>query len=127
MKPWADKFFVVRSSLLLEGDENANMLDENENATRFTGVWRDVPPTGSDRIGRFNLITAAFFMLQVTFKDDRVLFYSMTKSERNQEIQTRYENGYTIPELAKIYDLSNARVHQILHSCRKCPNTMSLI
>ena len=77
-----------------------------------------MPPTGLDRTGRFTLVTAVFFMLHVTFKDDRYQFYSMTESDRNQEIQARYLNGYTIPELATLYNLSNARIHQIIHNRR---------
>lgn len=37
LQPWADKFLIVRSSLFLE---------ENKNATRVQGTWRDLPPTG---------------------------------------------------------------------------------
>ena len=38
---------------------------------------------------------------------------------RDQEIRDRYENGGPIPQLAIAYDLSNARIHQILHFRRK--------
>jgi transcriptional regulator with XRE-family HTH domain len=30
----------------------------------------------------------------------------------------RYLNGYSIPNLAEMYGLSNARIHQILHGRR---------
>jgi DNA invertase Pin-like site-specific DNA recombinase len=65
LKAWADKFFVVRASLLLEENESVDIPEENENATGFTGVWRDMPPTG--------------------FKPSNPVFIS---SSRNRAIQT---------------------------------------
>lgn len=39
---------------------------------------------------------------------------------RNAEIRARYaEEGFSIPELAREYGLSNARVHQILKHGRQ--------
>ena len=38
---------------------------------------------------------------------------------RDEEIRDRYKNGESIPQLATAYDLSNARIHQILHYRRK--------
>ena len=35
--------------------------------------------------------------------------------QRDEEIRQRYENGESIPKLAIAYDLSNARIYQILH------------
>ena len=36
------------------------------------------------------------------------------KKQRNAEIRERYAKGETIPELARAYGISNARVHQII-------------
>ena len=41
------------------------------------------------------------------------------KTRRNEQIRARYAEGESIPELAKAFGLSNARVHQILHGKRK--------
>jgi len=41
------------------------------------------------------------------------------KTRRNKQIRDRYAEGESIPELAKAFGLSNARVHQILHGKRK--------
>lgn len=36
--------------------------------------------------------------------------------QRNEHIRRRYANGdESIPDLAKVFGLSNARIHQILH------------
>lgn len=34
--------------------------------------------------------------------------------QRNKEIEERYAQGESIPRLAKAFELSNARVHQII-------------
>ena len=44
---------------------------------------------------------------------------TLTKAERNERIRELYRVGHTIPELAVMYSLSNARIHQILHHRRK--------
>jgi hypothetical protein len=44
---------------------------------------------------------------------------SVVKIERNEEIRTRHEQGETIAQLAKSYNLSEQRIHQILNHRRK--------
>jgi hypothetical protein len=39
----------------------------------------------------------------------------MSFQERDQAIRERYAQGESIPTLAKVFAISNARVHQILH------------
>ena len=39
----------------------------------------------------------------------------LSMERRNDEIGERYVNGESIPQLALVFDLSNARIHQILH------------
>ncbi len=41
---------------------------------------------------------------------------TLPKLDRNKEIITRYTAGETIPELAEVFGISRARIHQILHS-----------
>lgn len=41
------------------------------------------------------------------------------KLARNKLIQERYSDGLTIPEIAKIFNISLQRVHQIIHNRRK--------
>ncbi|MCC7208173.1 MAG: recombinase family protein [Anaerolineae bacterium] len=41
------------------------------------------------------------------------------KAQRNELIRQRYANGENIPKLAIAFDLSRARIHQILHGQRK--------
>jgi len=38
---------------------------------------------------------------------------------RNDQIRERYAHGESIPNLAKAFNLSNARMYQILHNRRK--------
>jgi Mor family transcriptional regulator len=41
--------------------------------------------------------------------------HNTPQPERNTEIRVRYaEGGWSIPELAREYGISNARIHQIL-------------
>jgi len=41
------------------------------------------------------------------------------KSERNQVIRERYNNGETIADIARDYKLSEQRIHQIVNFKRK--------
>jgi hypothetical protein len=40
------------------------------------------------------------------------------KAQRNELIRQRYANGESIPTLAVAFELSRARIHQILHGLR---------
>ncbi len=48
-----------------------------------------------------------------------VTFKTLPKIDRNSEIVTLYQNGLSIPKLARRYGISNARVHQILRNTRR--------
>ncbi|KAB2903687.1 MAG: hypothetical protein F9K27_12110 [Anaerolineae bacterium] len=41
------------------------------------------------------------------------------KTRRNQELRQQYANGESIPDLAKVFGISEQRVHQILRGRRK--------
>jgi hypothetical protein len=74
-----------------------------------------MPPTGFQSTGRFNILYAVHRVLNEVYRDIVHEFYSVTETRRNTEIKRLYQTGYSIPELAMMYDLSNARIHQILH------------
>jgi hypothetical protein len=42
-----------------------------------------------------------------------------TKIRRNSEIKRRYANGESVPDLARVFRISEQRVHQILRGTRK--------
>jgi hypothetical protein len=62
--------------------------------------------------------TATHFFLKELYSfqtpPEKPLSDVIEKTERNAEIRERYTQGETIPELARAYGISNARVHQIL-------------
>jgi hypothetical protein len=68
-----------------------------------------------------NSATRFFLRELYNFKapPEQPLTYRAEKTARNDEIRRRYQEGESIPELAKAYGLSNARIHQILHRRRK--------
>ncbi|WP_119072061.1 Mor transcription activator family protein [Aggregatilinea lenta] len=43
---------------------------------------------------------------------------SRRKRERNEEIRNRYAAGENVPELARLYSISEQRIHQILRGKR---------
>jgi hypothetical protein len=45
--------------------------------------------------------------------------HTPTKYSRNEEIRARYATGETISYLARRFDISEQRVHQIVHGKRK--------
>ncbi|MCZ7554589.1 MAG: hypothetical protein M5U05_18760 [Anaerolineales bacterium] len=44
---------------------------------------------------------------------------SSLKRERNVEIRARYAAGMSVPELARLFGISEQRVHQIVRGKRK--------
>ena len=66
------------------------------------------------------LETATQMVLRLLYFDQPVsdspaTSYTPTKSERHTQIRDRYAQGETIPELSEAFNISRARVHQIIH------------
>ncbi len=71
-------------------------------------------PTSFHNPGRVSLKQAAFYVLSSAFRETIFQFHNPERTARNAEIRFRYANRYTIPELASLCGVSNARIHQIL-------------
>jgi hypothetical protein len=82
-------------------------------------VKRPMPPTGSESTRRFSLPAAVAYILLTIHRGMIRVVHSVVKADRNEDIRVRYTQGYSIPELAALFGLSNARVHQIIHNRRK--------
>lgn len=81
-----------------------------------------MPPTGSRAKSRHileDLIEAVWLFMNEFYHGEVAVTITMAKVERNERIREQYRNGYTIPELASRYGLSNARIHQVIHNRRK--------
>ena len=65
-----------------------------------------------------DLAQAAWVFLQAFYRGQVAVTITLTNTERNEQIRGQYSQGYTIPELAGLYDLSNTRIHQIIHRRR---------
>jgi len=81
-----------------------------------------LPPTGFRHTPRHvlqDLAQAAWFFLGAFYRGRVEVTITLTNTERNERVRQQYLEGFSIPELASLYDLSNARIHQIIHRRRK--------
>jgi Mor family transcriptional regulator len=82
----------------------------------FLATLKGVRPTSRHVLQ--GLAQAAWFFLRAFYHGRIEVTITLTNTERNQRIRGQYSQGYTIPELAGLYNLSNTRIHQILHGRR---------
>ena len=76
----------------------------------------DMPHTGLQPRGYFTPKQAVWKSLKRLYNGiPSKIEIALSINRRNDEIRERYVNGESIPQLALAFDLSNARVHQILH------------
>ena len=76
-----------------------------------------MPHTGLEPRGYFNLENAIWNILSRLYRGipDKIQVV-VAMHRRNEEIRHRYNDGEeSIPDLAKLFGLSNARIHQIIH------------
>ena len=64
------------------------------------------------------------FILELLYKDEPlpkkpVSNKTSERIHRNRNIRQRYQDGETIAELARAYNLSDQRIHQIVNHKRK--------
>lgn len=76
-----------------------------------------MPHTGLQPKGYINPFHATWLSLLRLYKGiPTKIELTISIQQRNGEIRQRYRTGEeSIPDLAKIFNLSNARIHQILH------------
>ncbi|MFP4324223.1 MAG: helix-turn-helix domain-containing protein [Anaerolineales bacterium] len=139
LKPWADRFLTVRGALYgIEnkhndddsGDggqtmpEDTHIKEDDDHAADVKGLCTDTAQTPVWGTSVHSLETATQTVLRLLYSGQPTPQNPQSnktprKVKRNDEIRERYAQGETIPELAKAFGLSNARVHQILHGKRK--------
>ena len=80
-----------------------------------------VPHRGLEPAACFDIWLAAFHILEMLY-DTPFPIESQndlpSKTDRNAEIRTHYEQGETVGELAVEYHISEQRVSQIIHGRR---------
>ena len=76
-----------------------------------------MPHTGLQPRPYFNLEDAMWNILSRLYRGmPEKIQVAVTMQRRNDEIRRRYGSGQeSIPDLAKVFGISNARIHQILH------------
>ena len=75
-----------------------------------------MPHTGLQPRGCCGLKEAVFGVLARLYGGrETKIDFEIRRKLRDGAIREEYAQGYTIPELARIYQLSNARIHQIIH------------
>ncbi len=76
-----------------------------------------MPPRGLQHTAIPSLSEAVSWLLQLLYStpsQPKVPSKNARKAARNAEIQALYVAGWTIPQLARRFSISNARVHQLL-------------
>lgn len=119
LKPWADRFLVLRAALY-EGENQ----DAEDRSSESQGMCTDMTPTGFDITRLPSLNTAIQRVLDLLYagiprSTKPVIQKHISKSERNQQLRTRYAAGESLADLARNYDLSDQRVFQIIHHRQK--------
>jgi hypothetical protein len=126
LKPWADRFIVLRGTLYANEKEASNEEASEDSA-------EDSAPQGQKQaVPHRDLRGRAFQHLVDGIAYGMVLFYigqsvptfpltdhTPTKQERNDEIRSRYAAGETIITLAEAFGLSQQRVCQIIRGRRQ--------
>lgn len=76
-----------------------------------------MPPTGlQPTLYCTTEIAVTFTLVRVYYDQIPPDYNTQLLSERNEQIRQQYATGYSIPQLADVYNLSNARIHQIIRS-----------
>jgi len=120
LKPWADRFLILRASLY--DLEKGEVREEKETPQALEGVHTEMPhshATSFPKI-RYAMVLAI-----------RIAYYGLprptspvsngtpTKCERNAEIRRRHQNGEALPSLAETFGISEQRIAQIVRGQRK--------
>jgi hypothetical protein len=95
------------------------LLSKMKNGLARQSIFVPMPPTGFQVGGRFNVALAVYRTLKQVYRDSVREFHTLTETKRNAEIKRLYALGYSIPDLAAMYGLSNTRIHQVIHQRRR--------
>ncbi len=115
LKPWADRFLVLRAALYEEGS-----AIETQNASTYEQK-RNVPHTGVQTPLRLHLVMAACQLLETIFPGvpRRRTCPNPAKVTRNEFIRQRYAAGELMSDLSKEFGISSQRISQIVHDQRR--------
>lgn len=134
LKPWADDFLMVRMEAyydefgdLDEGDEDdegyASAL-EKANSNTLLGCWNPLPHRGLYTTSFPKVRFAQMFALAIAYYEQAlpskpVSNGTPTKCARNEEIRARHASGEPVGYIARLFDISEQRVSQIVRGRRK--------
>lgn len=137
LKPWADRYLVLRASLYgddeslpdeidesgdFEGDVTGEQTDEKQNRSCLK-TTNDLCPIGDfgarNVRGLISVSEAVKFILEKLNSLPSLPDPTLTTRERNIIIRARYAAGVSQADLARQFEISYQRVHQIVHGRRK--------
>ena len=100
-------------------------MREKQTALRFNRVRQPMPHRGIGLTALYDLERAAQHMLSILYREQlqssEPIFAKnkAAKTDRNQSIRNRYNNGESVTKLAKEFNISEQRIRQIIHGKRK--------
>ncbi|MCL4251601.1 MAG: hypothetical protein KJ065_25850 [Anaerolineae bacterium] len=117
LKPWAGRFLTVRAGLH-ELEQAAN-VKENAPQQDRQGACTELLHTGLLTIPLPSLQEAVFTLIErlyagISRPDKAITGKSQPKTERNNEVKRLDSIGWTVPDIARYFDVSIPRVYQIL-------------
>ena len=128
LKPWADRFLVLRMELYREeypdlAAEVEAALGEKESPLTDESQGNDMPHRGLKTVSCFDIWLATFHIIEMLydtpFPDVPQNDLAVPKRERNAEIVARYQAGETGADIGRAFGISEQRVSQIVHGRRK--------
>lgn len=129
LKPWADRFLVLRMALYEDeypelAEEVREELAENENPLTDESQGNHMPHRGLCVRGFQHLVDAINYGMLLMYIGQKYPDFPLTdhtpsKHERNRRIRARYAQGETVVSLAEAFGISQQRVSQILRGKRK--------
>lgn len=124
LKPWADRFLVLRMELYRDeypelAKEIEAALAEKESPLTGKGQGNHMPHRGLRGRAFQRLVDGiAYGMVLLYISQSAPIFpvtdHTPTKQERNEEIRARYVQGETVGDLARLLGISEQRVSQII-------------
>jgi hypothetical protein len=114
LKPWADRFLVLRSALY-EDDETS----ENGSPSGIKPQAEDVAPEGYKATRLLTAEEAMQCLLELLYAGKKLERKTWEKRERNVEIYHRYLAGEDSMVLSRVYGLSDRRIRSIIEHERK--------
>jgi len=106
LKPWADRFLVLRAALYEDSDRNKKASPQE--------VKRNMPHTGLETLLRFYRRAAKTVLNNIFIGQSPRILQAKTLLSRNQRIQALYAEGELLCDIAQDYGISSQRVWQIV-------------